>query len=68
MAVADLGKGPGGARSPLIFIPIWGAKGRKKFFWRPPRLLYQSLDDRAPLPPPPLFEGLDQPLNRGIAV
>ena len=57
-AVADPGEGPGGgAVPPLIFRTNWGPKGRKKILNRLPPLC-QGLDSR-----PPLFEGVDPPLN-----
>ena len=54
-----------GPRSPLVFRPNWGPKGRKKFFETVLPPASQGLDDRNPPPPPaphPLSEGLDLPL------
>ena len=36
-------------RAPLIFRPNWGAKGQKKFFLRPPLILYLRVWMTAPL-------------------
>ena len=33
---------PGGGAAPLIFRPKWGPKGRKKFFWGRPHLIWRS--------------------------
>ena len=49
-AVADPGEGRG-EPAPLIFIPKWGPKGRKKNFETAPPPLSQGLDDR-PTPSP----------------
>ena len=63
----DPGEGPGGGGvpAPLIFRPNLGPKVRKNLF-ETTRPLSQGLDNRpAPLPPPPLSEGLDPPLLNG---
>ena len=46
--MADPGEGPGGARGPPLFLDQTEARGAEKDFFKPP--------------PPPLSEGLDQPL------
>ena len=57
VAVADPGKGPGGARLSLIFLEQTGVQRAEK-------PLSQGRDDCL-LPPPPLSEGLDPPLGLG---
>jgi len=53
------GRGPGD-RSPLIFGPNWGPRGRKNFFRRPPLLGWPGSGWPVPPPPPPtLSQGLD---------
>ena len=51
--LVDLGEGPGGPASPLIFRPNWGFKGWIHFFGDRPL---------PPTPPPPLSQGLDPAL------
>ena len=56
------GRGPGD-RSPLIFGPNWGPRGRKNFFRRPPLLGWPG--SGWPVPPPHLSQGLDPVLLPG---
>ena len=56
--MADLGEGPG---APLIFRPTEARRVEKKFL-ETGSPLSQGLDDRLPLPPPPLSRGLDPAL------
>ena len=71
------GRSRGGARSPPIFRPNWGPKGRENFFLRPPPPLSQGLDDRPStlylgvwMTAPPLISGSGwpslHPLSRGL--
>ena len=57
VAVADPGKGPGGARLSLIFLEQTGVQRAEK-------PLSQG-GDACPPPPPPLSDGLDPPLGLG---
>ena len=61
----------GGSRggAPVLFLDQTEARRAENILWRPPPLLSQGLDHRAPPPPPPPFplsEGLDRTIRHCI--